>query len=304
MEVLLFRGSTGLNTKDDPARHGFTQEAGEAKFLPLTECKNVVVRNSGRLDRVKGYTKVASGDYRDLFSDGGDVLVVKDDVLCVVNPDYSVEEVADLNSDDPVAYCQTDIEGRIYWCNGVDSGYVKNRINHDWVTETPFNDDTRRDYLDPPPQGHILEYQNGMVFVASDNAIYHSDFGMPGLFFADEQFFFYRSRIRMMRGVGTGLWVGDGSGIYFINNVGGETPQQVQVADYPAIEGTSLRIYSNSGPAVYFWSTQGACMGLPTGEFKNITYDKLEWERSPYPLEAIKGASVRWGQFFITTFEG
>lgn len=274
--IVIFRGSTGLNTKADPVR---LYDRGGIKDLAVAG--DVDVLETGRLSRRKGYTSRLTGNFHSLFSEGGTCCFALGVKLCLLNPDYTYVEVADVTAGATVSYAK--INDRIYWCNGFEKGCIHNGANTSWVKGAYVGRDMMRHFVDPPI-GTIVEAYSNRLFVAQNNVMWYSEPGAYGAFDLVRGFYMWGTNIRMIRAVADGLYVSTGNKTYFLKGESPKTWVQIKVADYPAIAGSDFRfagalnesggIDEGEGLAVMWMSNEGVCYGGPGG-FRNMTLDKI-----------------------------
>jgi len=271
----IFRGSTGLNTLADPVRI-YNQNG----IKDLAVAGDVDVMDTGRLSRRKGFTSRITGDFRSLFCDGGACCFALGVKLCLLNADYTYIEIADITADATVNYTQ--INDRIYWCNGHEKGYITNSVNQPWVKGTYVGPDTKRNFSDPPV-GTMVEYFNNRMYVVQNNVLWYSEPGAYGAFDLARGFYMWGTNIRMVRAVTDGLYISSGNNTYFLKGNSPKEFQQIKLADYPSIGGSDYKfagslvegsITEGEGESVMWMSNEGVCYGGPGG-FKNLTLNKI-----------------------------
>ena len=91
----------------------------------------------------------------------------------------------------------------------------------------------------------------------------------------------------MVQAVTGGLWISDEEAIYFL---GGEIvptvlemPKQIKKADYPALEGSAIKISAGlvgidglSGIVAVFTTSEGICVESDDGNLINLTEKKID----------------------------
>ncbi len=274
--INIFRGSTGLNTLSDPVR---IYNRGGIKDLAVAG--DVDVMDTGRISRRKGFTSRITGSFHSLFCDGGACCFALGVKLCLLNTDYTYVEIADITADATISYTQ--INDRIYWCNGYEKGYITNSVNHPWVKGAYVGPDTMRNLSDPPV-GTIVEAYKNRLYVVQNNVMWYSEPGAYGAFDLVRGFYMWGTNIRMVRAVTDGLYVSSGNKTYFLKGNSVKEFEQIKVADYPSIAGSDYRfagalneegsIREGAGLSVMWMSNEGVCYGGPGG-FKNITLNKI-----------------------------
>ncbi len=273
--IPIFRGSTGLNTKVDPAK--IYDKDG---IKDLAVAVDVDVTDTGRISRRKGYSKQSSTASHSLFCDKGKCLFVSGTSLNELLPDYTHTELTTVTADKIVSYAE--INNQIYWCNGEEKGYVTD-TNNEWVKGDYVGQKIRRNLSDPPV-GTIVEYYKNRMYVAQEKVLWYSEHGAFGAFDLARGFFQYATDIRMVRAVDAGIFVSTEKNTYFLL---GKSPlqfEQVKVASYPAIKYSDCKlngflsesgiIEGGSGQSAMWLSPQGICYGGNDG-FRNLTIDKI-----------------------------
>lgn len=102
----------------------------------LIAADNIDLDESGRAARRAGQTLLVTGDAHSIWSENGLCLFVKDGVLKQLYADYSTGAlVAGLN-DAPVSYLN--VNDRVYWSNGTQTGVVAGGVNRSWGMDAPL----------------------------------------------------------------------------------------------------------------------------------------------------------------------
>ena len=278
--ITIFRGTRGLNTKIDPAQLG--KNGG---ILDLAVAADVDVNDTGkRISRRKGYTRQTTSAAHSLFCDKGPCLFVAGTGLYELHADYSSTLLTTVAENARMSYAE--VNGRVYYQNGYEKGYIKDSGAHTWERGTYYGPDTDRVFSDPPIGTIVRHYRNRM-YIAQKNVLWYSEPGDFGRFDLARGFLMYATDIRMVRPVEDGIYVSDSTASYFLK---GSTPLefvQIHVAPYPAIEGTDtsffgslifgnegITIMEGPGIAAMWLSEEGVCYGGPNGFF-NVTLDKI-----------------------------
>ena len=284
--IPIFSGSSGLNTKVDPTRIRFNSETG---ISDLSACVNCEIDNTGRISLRSGFTSTARTEaWHSLFSCGAYGLGIKGNALCVIEPDMSYIAIRNVNSDACMSYVK-DTDGTqsiIYYCNGYQNGRVINKVSYNWPVGDYVGPETRKTFS-AASVGHLLEVHNLRMFIAVDNILWYSEPGAYNLYRLAANYFAFPNRIRMVQAVAGGLWISDEEAIYFL---GGEIvptamkmPIQIKKADYPALEGTAVKVPASqigikglTGIVIMFTGTESICIGSIDGELIEFTRDKID----------------------------
>ncbi len=302
--VTLYKGSTGLNTVDDPVRIPFDPQTG---IGGLAEAVNVSITRSGRIGRRKGYEKKKSGDFHSLFSDGFDAYVVEnradDSAIYQIGTDYSLRGIrSGLTMGRRVSWCRHP-KGRFYYSNGSENGYIWGGKSFPWEKGEYVGPDTSREFFGPPAGSH-LEYAFGRMFIAEDNVVWWSEPYREDLYDKARNFWQFETCVRMIKRVRDGMFVSDEKGIYFMAGTNPAEAAQVWLTPYPALEWSDCPEYidgqdigiESGGPCALWVSTEGLCLGLPTGQLLNLNRSQVV-----YPENITQGASLLRGMNLIHT---
>jgi len=144
------------------------------------------------------------------------------------------------------------------------------------------------------PAGHILRYYRQRLYSVLGGRVAPSaalDYGRAVL---RKDFLWFAGHITMFEAVDDGIYMSYGNTTVFL---AGSKPNDFvvkPVADYPAISGTA-EVFDASlvsgrvplqGPAVYWMSTEGPCIGYAGGQMINLALTKV------IPLAGHAGASI------------
>ena len=294
--VPIFRGSSGLNTTVDPVRIGFNAETGVADMAIAV---NIVHDKTGRPSRRPGYIQLQAGAFHSLFCNGGECIVGQDNLLYLVNLDFSLSGIRSGLSGTWIDFVQVGPD--IYYCNGVENGIVRSKQSFPWPTDTYVGPETTRQFFPAPIGQHLATYM-GHMFIAEGVILWYSEPYAYGLYDKARNFVQFQSRIILVEPVEDGIYVSDKKNIWFIS---GDKPKDYKahkLTSYPALEWSAAidRIevakqgYDMPGLGVLFASTKGAMLGLPGGRLINLTENKVV-----YPPLGSRGAGLIKGDNFI-----
>lgn len=136
--------------------------------------------------------------------------------------------------------------------------------------------------LAPLPPGHIIRECNGIVWVACDDALFHSRPLRPHLHHPGEDFIPLGSRITMVEPVGegadAGLFVGHGRRVTYIAAATGRQSRMRMARAYGAVPGTSCTesgeffgVEGVTEKVAYWFGSDGTpCIGLPGGRVQTL----------------------------------
>jgi len=176
----------------------------------------------------------------------------------------------------PLSYAE--INYLIACSNGVDLFLVENGVASDFVFSSA-------DFKERVMAGHILAAFNRRLYVALDNALYHTDADNIEVLDERDDPFVFGSRISMVLPVGkNGMYV-SADKTYWLSGRGPDEFTPVEAYDIRAVEGTGLVIDGallaepdfpiQSGPACIFTTNEGICVGNDAGGVLNLTSDTL-----------------------------
>jgi len=284
--ILIFRGSSGINAKVDPARLRFDNNTGISE---LAACVNCFIDDTGRIVRRGGTTATTRTEtWKNLFGCGSYGLGTKGNALCVIEPDMSYTPIRNVQMDASMSYVRTTdgISDVIFYTNEYENGLVKDKVSQSWPLVSPVETVTRKE-LFQAPLGHLLEIYGTRMFIAQDNILLYSEPNTYHAYRLATNYFVFPSRLRMVKAVDSGLWVSDEESIYFLlGNIaptGKEMPVQIKKAYYPVYEGTAVKVSASrigldglSGIVVVFTTSEGICVGSSNGQLINLTERKLD----------------------------
>jgi hypothetical protein len=117
---------------------GLRNNVGPQGFEPgdLEVGMNADIDDALFIHRRKGHSApTVSGLCHSLWASGGVCLVVRNDVLTRVNPDFTLATLRSGMASRPVSYAA--IGGRVYYSNGVENGVVEGQQHRTWGLEVP-----------------------------------------------------------------------------------------------------------------------------------------------------------------------
>ena len=286
----LFEGTTGLNDKVDAVR---------IKPEELSAAVNIDIDRTGRVSRRSGYVSVLAKAAHSIFPCGNYCLFVSGTDLCTLEPNYSWTAIRTVTHDAKVDYYK--LGDTVYYLNGREKGTVVDKTYVAWDGESYVGPDTTKTFSDPPI-GTLLDLYNARMFIANDDVLWYSEpFAYAWVNLA-RGFIPMRGRLIMMRAVRDGIFVSTDSEQFFL---GGKTPDEMtmmKVAEYPAVARTVVRVSfskvgdgSMSGLGLIWASTKGICLGSPSGEFKNISQDKIV-----FSSDAVGSGLIRNGKYIVS----
>lgn len=275
----LLKASTGLNVKVDPTRIEYNPELG---VTDLSAAYNIVLDSTGRVSRRKGYEQKISGNYHSLFSCGNYAVGVTGDALQVIEHDWSTSNIRNVTKGARMDYVRED--EKVYYSNGFEIGYIKDKLSYGWQDQSYVGPDTVRTFSSPPA-GHLLEIYAGRMYVARENVLFFSEPLAYGRFDLARGYIPYESRIQLVKAVSNGIYVGDEDRIFFEGGSGPRDFIHSVVADYPAIlravavelVGGSRFGLQTAAMFAVLGTKRGLCIAGPDATFINLTEEKLAY---------------------------
>ena len=290
-----FTSCLGMNNVLDPARLVYKPDSGDWEAALLL---NVDLDATGRPTRRRGFSSLQVGSWHSLWSNGRIGYVVNELTLYEVGASGVLRSIkTDMAVGFPVSFL--DVDGTIYWCNGVQNGKIVDGENKGWAGNYPHPSTVR--IISDPPVGHLIEYHAGRIYIAQDNVVYFTE--GAGLYdfvcMGDGYLPFFDSKIRMLRAVDDGLYVGTDAGVQFVSGMDPSKFQYRKVSDSAPVMGTDVTVLANiinqqaNGYAAVWSATDGVYTGMSGGNADNITRKKL---RLP---AASRGAGLLYDNKYV-----
>jgi len=268
-----FSNFLGLDNVSDPTRLNVGKDG-----IRQTIATNVDVYSDNTLARRDGYTRVSTGAFERIWSQGGTFLGIKDNNLVQITKSgstYTFTQVMAGAENRPIIYADTGLG--IYFSDGSIIKVFKNGI----VSDIPA---TTLDFKIPTPAGHILEYHKSRLYVAVGSLIFITDSNHFDIIDGRVGIKSYGSKILMWKALSTGIYMSDSYNTCFLRDLnpdellGAKIFGYKRILNYPAILGTGQKIYNIITPAnrsfdeaIIWTSSQGICIGGPNGEVENVT---------------------------------
>lgn len=290
MKKLLFQRTKGLSTVIDNAEIDYNP----AKGLPyLSEAVNVQVSDAGKIIRRPGYIEKTAGNFRCGFHYLNMSLVVSGDSIYRLNPDYSTTLIKNGLTTGAL-YDFAGVNEEIYYVNGHDIGIVDKDGGWKAWAFTSYVGPVSTKQHNQPPVGHLLTYHAGRMFVAVDNAVFYSEPFFHAAFDLARAYLPFTSRIRLLKAIPAGLFIGTEKEIFFIKGTNPDEFEMIRVADYPPLINMSANNTINGkyllsgkvfgGDCIIIPTTKGICIGGASegGYFTNISEDRIEYPSALY----------------------
>jgi hypothetical protein len=131
-------------------------------------------------------------------------------------------------------------------------------------------------FMAPPPPGHALTACLGRIYIASGNLVIHTQPLRCGLMDPEADYFMYPERVRMVKAVQDGVFVGSRE-THFLSGVGTDARSTPTVLPYGAIEGSAIDLPNSED--VMWLSERGFIRGSNGGGVKNLTEGQVAMSR-------------------------
>lgn len=233
----------GLRTVNDPVAIAY--DAKEATVW-MSECSNVDVTDSFSVTLRDGFGLIeaqAIGTINSLFCDHpAFVVFVEADALSVWDGE-SVRRLRNVAQGAPMS-CTIDHDGRVFHANGVEHGYIKDGEAKAWFppADMPLLPGDTRTLSPPPSDTHIVSVCGSRMLVGSGNFVFYSEPFDVFRFCLDEGNIPFDARIRMIRKVEDGHYIGTAKALYFLKGKDINDAEFIVVENSPVIQGTDCAV--------------------------------------------------------------
>jgi hypothetical protein len=268
----------GLDNIDDPS----TLTVADQTIL-----RNTDVDDSKRLRRRRGRTSLVSGEYHSLWSDGKTCLVVKAGDLYSVDETWSLTLVKARVGDSRMSY--TKINDLIFYTNGLVIGAVKNRAD---LTIPPLST-SAPSYKAALFPARFVEQHGARLYLASGNTIWFTDALSYYVIDRKQNFYLFESDVRMVRSVGTGMYISDSEGVWWYEGLSPKKSQRRKVVESPAVMFSDIRIEARLVKAelqglAAVWVGSGIHIGLPDGSVIDAVNGRYEVSEAVYGAPIVR----------------
>lgn len=130
----------------------------------------------------------------------------------------------------------------------------------------------RTQFCVSPPAGHLLEYHNGRLYIATGNVLWCTEPLRYGCVHPGKGFLQFPKPITVLRAVSDGLYVCSDL-TYFIQGIDTADIKQREVLPYGGVYDTGISLPNYD--AVAWWSHEGLVFGARNAELLNITQDRI-----------------------------
>lgn len=260
---------------------------------------NIDLDDAGQPHRRRGYAQKITGSFHSVCAIGGRTLGVKDDDLGVVGLDYSFRSLTSVGPD-PLSYTQ--VGPTTYFSSLSASGKITEDVASPWgatddaglwvspvLTPTDTLGAISGKMLHVVPYATEIEYYRGRIYLAAGRMLWTTELYLYDYVDRTRNFYQFEQDITMLRAMEDGLYVGTGSGLYFLQGTFSEGHKRVTIGDFSVVRGSSVALQkarvhpqARQGPveetgAILFLTSAGVCAGFDGGEVVNLTRGAVQF---------------------------
>ena len=159
----------------------------------------------------------------------------------------------------------TNTDGEIFYRDqDVPAGVTSVAMNGFFGRGGPFSSQ----FMSPPPAGQLVEYLNGIIYIAQGSTLWHTEPLSYDLHTPRKNFISFGSRITMVKAVPDGLFV-SADQTYFIEHMGTDDVKRRVVLPHRAIEGAACGVPDSTD--VMWFSERGFVRGSAGGAVRLLT---------------------------------
>lgn len=293
----------GLRTVQDPASVAYDSDDAA---VWLSKCSNIDITDSWKPRRRPGFemvsAQVLSGAWHSLFGGHNDYLVfVEHDALSLFDGS-GVRRARNVTPGKRMS-ATMDHEGRVFHANGVECGYIYQGVAMPWTPPAGWvgPPGSTRSMSPPPGDIHLVAMVGSRICAASGQFLFYSEPFDPFRFVLNEGNIPFKSRVRMVRQVKGGTYVGTSDGVYFLAGDSITKADFILVDDSPVVEGTDcfvdadvLGIEKMTGIGVVVTTERSVVFFSESGEKVDLTDGVVS-----YPPGATGTAIVIGGRYIV-----
>jgi hypothetical protein len=258
---------------------------------------NIDLDDAGQARRRRGYVQKDGGVWHSLKTVSGKVYGVKDGMLCIVRPDYSLKVLYGVGT---APICYADLDEEVYFSGAAASGIVsaaeevrawgKTAGQGKWLSPvfqpTETLGEVAGQLLGDPPRATQIAFYKGRGYLAVGKVLWATELFAYHHVDRTRGFVQFEHDITMLMAMGDGLYVGTTGGLYFIQGVFGSFKLSTIVGDLvmpgSAIYAPTEQVHpqARSGPvptgqAVVMTTAGGILAGFDGGTAYNLTRDRM-----------------------------
>lgn len=284
----LLGNNKGLNTVIESQEIPYNDNGVEF----LSTAVNIVMTDVGKVKSRDGFKLKKVGSYHSYYKYLALQLVASGSSLLRLDLDYDTSTVTTVTAGQRIDY--TGVNELVYFVNEREIGIVDQDGTFGFWEVGDYYGPVTNKTFSSPPIGHLVEYYNGRMYVAKDNYMFHSEPFNYGAFDYARGYTPFPSRLRLMRAISGGMFVGTEDVIYFLRGEGPKDFTQEIVSRDPALIGGYSRNKINGryildgktifGECIVIVTTKGICIGGHTstgfftstaGVLTTITEDRV-----------------------------
>jgi len=262
-------------TEDDTVYHA----------TDLSEATNIDINNGYGIDMRPGQTLKSSFVCHSAFSDGFSCLCVKGGTLYSFLPgEWVFSPLLVIGDDTRMRY--TAAAGRIYFTNGSVIGEYFNGVARLFGRPT----DPNKGIL---PAGQAICFFRGHLYTFCDNILYESDTGKIGQYDLESGLKRFPEEGVLLAPCLNGLYAGTTKGVYFGEGSSFAKMPFVKVSEHRAFDlpvqyedASQIDGLSMEGRYPVFMNSEGPCLGLPSGQIRQLPVERYK------PAAGTTGASI------------
>jgi len=293
--VRILRRCLGLNNFNDPSAIKMDLSTGDYE---LSESINVVI-NDGRPGRRKGYTQKNVSAFHSLTAHQDYMVGVTGNALTVIERDYSTTAIRNVTTGARVRYQQ--VGDYLYYVNGFEKGYIKDRLSYSWSVGDYYGPTTQRDFSDPPI-GNLICLFKSRMYIALGNILWYSEPFAYNTFDFARGFIDFGNEIQMVAASDDTLFISTNKKVLALSGNGPNDFEMKTVFSFPAIKGTEVIFDFTKFPIVdgifgngVIWTgSEGICVGGLKG------FNLILTTRKVVIPDAIEGNAVIYNGHYIT----
>ena len=266
----------------------------------LEKAVNIDLDDIGHVRRRRGFSLKLAGDFHSVENVGSLILGVKDDLLGIINADYTFTSLgADVGST-RVAY--QDINDTVYWANSRLSGKIVANVNSAWgqqvsesewlspvVVPTTYLQPIAGKLIGPPPLASYMTYLNGRIYLANDRVIWATELYLYDYVDKTKNFIQYEKPITGLGATPEGMYVGTTDAVWWMSGPFAQMARK-KVVSSGMIPGSmrkvraslidpKLRQSNAEGDGLIFMTDAGVYVAFDNGTCYNLTHDQYDFPK-------------------------
>lgn len=273
-----YRLTTCLGLGAPATPQGLVCDSASGRY-ELAEAVNVEVAG-GRIVRRPGLIRLLEQGFTDLFSDGPNLYGVREGGLWRI-PGQGQPGLLRGGLTPGARTSLVAVGDTVYFANGSQNGRIRDGAATPWKGDAYPGPDRSGRYV-PPPAGHLLACFAGRIWMACGSLVRFTE--GAGLFdWVDSLAGFLppaTGRLRMLRAVSGGLFIGDDAGVTFAAGTDPKTMTFARVCPVPPIPGSDVALAAGrhdavagrelGGDAALWAGCDGMYLGLASGRVTRL----------------------------------